>query len=164
MTGLVDTNILVYRFDPRYPVKQAAATDFLRDGAADESLVVPHQALIEFVSVVTTRIAGGASLLTLEEAHREVDAMLTQFRVIYPSEQTLRTALKGAARYRISWFDAHLWAYAEDRGIRTLWSEDLEHGRLYGNVKVLDPFASPSMTCRGVGSCAKASMAQAIPS
>ncbi|MEP7246885.1 MAG: hypothetical protein ABI885_24825 [Gammaproteobacteria bacterium] len=29
-----------------------------------------------------------------------------------------------------SWFDAHLWAYADERGIDTLWSEGFEHGRL----------------------------------
>jgi predicted nucleic acid-binding protein len=40
----------------------------------------------------------------------------------------------------MSWFDAHLWAYADERGIDTLWSEDFEHGRIYGRVKVLDPF------------------------
>ena len=140
MAGLVDTNILVYRFDSRFPAKQTRATALLRQGIVDESLVVPHQALIEFVAVVTRPIAGGQPLLAIEDAHREVEDMLTQFPVIYPTENTLRTALRGAALYRMSWFDAHLWAYADERGLDTLWSEDFEHGRLYGRVKVIDPF------------------------
>lgn len=41
-----------------------------------------------------------------------------------------------AAAYELSWFDAHLWAYAEPR----LLSEDFEHGRLFGTVEVVDPF------------------------
>jgi predicted nucleic acid-binding protein len=137
---LVDTNILVHRFDPRFPAKQDRATALLRQGIADESIVVPHQALIEFVAAVTRPIARGAPLLAPEDAHREVEEMLVQFSVIYPTENTLRIAMRGAALYRMSWFDAHLWAYADERGIDTLWSEDFEHGRTYGRVKVLDPF------------------------
>jgi predicted nucleic acid-binding protein len=137
---LVDTNILVYRFDPRFPAKQDRATALLREGIADESIVVPHQALIEFVAAVTRPIARGAPLLAPEDAYREVEEMLVQFSVIYPTENTLRIAMRGAALYRMSWFDAHLWAYADERGIDTLWSEDFEHGRTYGRVKVLDPF------------------------
>ncbi|MEX2125103.1 MAG: PIN domain-containing protein [Woeseia sp.] len=140
MTGLVDTNILVYRYDPRFPAKQARAEELLRQGIADDSIVVPHQALIEFVAAVTRPIAGDASLLSVEEAHREVDDMLAQFSVVYPTENTLRTALRGAALYKLSWFDAHLWAYADERGFDPLWSEDFEDGRLYGRVRVRDPF------------------------
>jgi predicted nucleic acid-binding protein len=140
MAGLADTNILVYRFDPRFPEKQARATALLRQGILDQSLVVPHQALIEFVAAVTRPIAGGPSLLTTEDAQREVDDMLAQFPVVYPTETTLRTALRGAALYRMSWFDAHLWAYADEHGLDILWSEDFEHERLYGRVKTIDPF------------------------
>jgi predicted nucleic acid-binding protein len=96
--------------------------------------------LIEFVAAVTLPIARGAALLAPEDAYREVEEMLVQFTVIYPTENTLRIAMRGAALYQMSWFDAHLWAYADERGIDTLWSEDFEHGRTYGRVKVLDPF------------------------
>jgi len=79
-------------------------------------------------------------LLAREEAHRKAEDSLAQFPVIYPTENTLRTALRGAALYGLSWFDAHLWAYADERGLDVLWSEDFQHGRLYGRVKVIDPF------------------------
>ena len=137
---MVDTSVLVYRFDPRFPGKQARATELLRRGIADDSLVIPHQALVEFVAAVTRPIARGAALLAREEAHRKAEDSLAQFPVIYPTENTLRTALRGAALYGLSWFDAHLWAYADERGLDVLWSEDFQHGRLYGRVKVIDPF------------------------
>ena len=140
MTGLVDTNILVYRYDPRFPTKQALAIDLLRKGIADSSLVVPYQALIEFVAAVTRSLGGKAALLTVEEAHREVEDMLVQFPVIYPTESTFRTALRGAALYKFSWFDAQIWAYADERGLEPLWSEDFEHDRMYGRVRVQNPF------------------------
>jgi predicted nucleic acid-binding protein len=137
--GLVDTNILVYRYDHRFATKQARAEQLLRQGIAENSLALPHQALVEFVAAVTRPIAG-KPLLAVEDAHREVEDMLTQFRIVYPTETTVRTALRGAALYRLSWFDAHLWAYADEHGFETLWSEDFENGRLYGRVRARDPF------------------------
>ena len=139
MPGLVDTNILVYRYDSRYPQKQEIAADLLRQGILNNSLVLPHQALIEFIAAVTRPMARG-SLLSVDEAHREVEELLVQFPVIYPTENTVRTALRGAALYKLSWFDAHLWAYADERGLDTLWSEDFEDDRLYGRVRVRNPF------------------------
>lgn len=145
MADLVDTNILVYRYDSRFPRKQALATDLLRRGIVDSSIVLPHQALIEFVAVVTRPIGREPPLLSLDQAHREVEEFLAQFPVIYPTESTVRTALRGAALYKLSWFDAHLWAYADERGLNTLWSEDFEDGRLYGRVRVQNPFRDDSV-------------------
>jgi predicted nucleic acid-binding protein len=95
---------------------------------------------VEFVAVVTRPIAGQAPLLTIEDAHREAEDLLMQFPVVYPTETTLRTALRGAALYKLSWFDAHLWAYADERGLDPIWSEDFEDGRAYGRVRVRNPF------------------------
>jgi predicted nucleic acid-binding protein len=138
--GLVDTNILVYRYDARFPQKQALANDLLRQGIVDNSLVLPHQALVEFLAAVTRPIARGPALLTADEAYREVEDLLVQFPVIYPAENTVSTALRGAALYKLPWFDANLWAYADERNLDTLWSENFEDGRLYGRVRVRNPF------------------------
>ena len=53
MPSLIDTNVLVYRFDARYPEKQAVATETLRRGIEDDSVRLPHQAIVEFVAAVT---------------------------------------------------------------------------------------------------------------
>jgi predicted nucleic acid-binding protein len=140
VAALVDTNILVYRFDPRFPLKQEQATELLRRGIVDQSIVLPYQALIEFVAATTRPTSGQAALLTKQEAHREVEDLLAQFQVIYPTDNTLRTALRGAALYQMSWFDSLIWAYADERGLDPLWSEDFQDGRLYGRVRVQNPF------------------------
>jgi predicted nucleic acid-binding protein len=140
VAALADTNVLVYRFDPRFPLKQERATELLRQGMVDRSIVLPYQSLVEFVAATTRPIAGKASLLTEEEAHREVDEMAAQFQIVYPTENTLRTALRGAALYKMSWFDALIWSYADEHGLDPLWSEDFQDGRLYGRVKVQNPF------------------------
>jgi predicted nucleic acid-binding protein len=142
VAGLVDTNILVYRFDPRFPRKQERATELLRRGIVDQSIVLPYQALIEFVAVATRPNKGQASLLTKQEAHREVEELLAQFRIVYPTDNTLRTALRGAALYQMSWFDSLIWAYADEHGLDPIWSEDFQDGRRYGRVSVQNPCAT----------------------
>ena len=142
MASLVDTNVLVYRVDPRFPEKQRVATDLLRGRLRSEQLVLAHQTILEFVAAVTRphRDLDGAALLAPESAYWEAEELLKQFPVLYPDEEVLITALRGVSTYRLSWFDAHLWAYAEVHGISELISEDFEHGRHYGSVRVVDPF------------------------
>ena len=137
--ALVDTNVLIYRYDPRFPDKQSIATDVLRRGVETGSLRIPHQAIVEFVSVAT-RGRPEVRLLDPAEARREAEELMAQFPILYPDEAVLRTALRGAAAYGLSWFDAHLWSYAEVHGIEELLSEDFQHGRLYGTVTVRNPF------------------------
>ena len=140
MASLVDTNILVYRCDPRFPEKRETARTLLRQGLLQEVLRIPHQALVEFVSVVTRVGPGGHSLLPREEAWRQAEDIMMEFPILYPDAQVVRTALRGMAAYQLSWFDAHLWAYAEYYGLPEIISEDFEHGRLYGSVRVRNPF------------------------
>ena len=140
MASLIDTNVLVYRFDVRYPEKQRIARDVLQRGLRDDSVRIPHQALIEFVSAVTRTKVGSDPLLSADEARHEVEELMTQFPILYPNAAIVHSALLGAAAYRLSWFDAHLWAYADYYGLEGIVSEDFEHGRLYGSVRVSNPF------------------------
>ena len=137
---LVDTNVLVYSFDARYLEKQRIARHLLQQGLADDSARIPHQALIEFVSSVTRTRVGSDPLLSPEQARHEVEELMAQFPILYPNAAVVYSALLGAAAYGLSWFDAHLWAYAEHYGLEEIVSEDFEHGRLYGSVRVRNPF------------------------
>ncbi len=143
VASLVDTNILVYCFDPREPAKRAYARELLRQGAAEKTIRIPHQALIEFVSVVTRRKGDGTPLLPEEEAVRQAEGFMAEFSVLYPNEHVFRMALYGTAAYRLPWFDARLWAYAEHYGLSEILSEDFEHGRRYGTVRIRNPFMAP---------------------
>jgi predicted nucleic acid-binding protein len=137
---LVDTNILVYRYDSRFPDRRQIATDLLFQGIKNDTIRVPHQAIVEFVSVVTRPTRSAIPLLAPDDARREAEEMLREFEVLYPVEALVRTALRGAATYQLSWSDAHLWAYAEHYGLPELVSEDFQHERLYGTVRAVNPF------------------------
>lgn len=139
MAALVDTNVLVYRFDSRFAEKQTIATEILRRGIIEDSVRVPHQAVVEFVAAVTRPIRGHV-ILKPADALREAEELLKQFTVLYPNEAILREAVRGCAAYQLSWFDAHLWSYAEHYGLPEILTEDLQHDRLYGAVRVVNPF------------------------
>jgi len=82
VTALVDTNVLVYRFDSRFPERQRRATEVLRQGIRDDSIRLPHQAIIEFVAAVSRPLREGHSLLSPAEARREAEELLNQFAVL----------------------------------------------------------------------------------
>jgi predicted nucleic acid-binding protein len=142
VAALIDTNILVYRFDSRFPNKQRVSTELLRQGIEQNSIRISHQAILEFVAAVSRPLHGGASLLAPEDARREAEEFLHQFVVLYPNEEILRLALRGAAAYQLPWFDAHMWAYAEHHGLETILSEDFQNGRVYGSVQAVNPFVN----------------------
>lgn len=140
MAALADTSVLLHRFDPRSPRKQSIAIELLHRGIAEDSVRVPHQAIVEFVAAATRPAAGGRPLLDPQDARREAEEMLSQFTILYPTETQLRTALRGWAAYGLGWFEAQLWAYAEEYGLTEILSEDFEHDRMYGTVRAVNPF------------------------
>jgi predicted nucleic acid-binding protein len=97
---------------------------------------------VEFIAA-TTRPIRGRAILERPDALREAEELLKQFPVLYPNEAILRQAIRGCTAYQLSWFDAHMWAYAEHYGLSEILTEDLQHDRLYGTVRVVDPFRSP---------------------
>ena len=139
MAALVDTSIPVYRFDNRFAEKQKIAAELLRRGIVEDSVRLPHQAIIEFVVAVTRPIRGHV-ILKQPDALREAEEFLQQLPILYPNEAILRGAIRGSAAYQLSWFDAHLWSYAEHYGLPEILTEDLQHDRLYGTVRVVNPF------------------------
>ncbi len=140
MAALVDTSVLVYRYDGRDRHKQRVATELLRQGIARDSIRIAYQSLVEFYSAVTRPIRGARPLLDPATATREVEELLVQFDIIFPTEEVIHAALRATAAYQLSWFDAQMWAYAETSGLTEILSEDFQHGRLYGRVRVVDPF------------------------
>lgn len=142
LNSLIDTNVLVYRYDPRDPRKQKIATDLIRKEVEAGRARLAHQSILEFIAATTRPLpgSGGVPLLSAREAAWEAEELLRQFKVLYPSEALLRLAMRGWQTYGLNWFDAHLWSFAEFHNIDLLYSEDFQHGRAYGTVRVSNPF------------------------
>jgi predicted nucleic acid-binding protein len=140
VASLVDTNILIYRCDPRDPRKRAVALDVLRQGATSGELRIPHQALVEFVNSATRMRGRAEPIMSFGDAVRQAELFMAEFPVVYANESVFRMALRGKATYGLPWYDAHLWAFAEHYGLPEILSEDFEHGRRYGTVRIRNPF------------------------
>lgn len=141
VAALADANVLVYRRDPRYPEKRRIARELLRAGLAEGSIFIPHQAIVEFVSATAKPVLDGRPILAQPDACREAEELMHEFEILYPVEGMIYLALRGFAAYGMAWFDAHLWAYAEYYGLDTIYSEDFQPGRIYGSVRIVNPFA-----------------------
>ena len=53
-------------------------------------------------------------------------------------------------RHSLSWWDALIVAAAQSCACSALLTEDLQHGQVFGQVRVIDPFASPDQTPEAV--------------
>ncbi|HEY0789784.1 MAG TPA: PIN domain-containing protein [Chthoniobacterales bacterium] len=141
MAELIDTNVLVYRVDARFPGKQGQAQELLDRLVTSDQCRIPHQALVEFYEVATRVLRDiGQPLLNSTEARAEVEMLLLTCTVLYPVEGVLRLALHCKDAYGLNWCDAHLLAHAEYYGCSILYSEDYHDGRYYGTVRVVNPF------------------------
>jgi len=52
----------------------------------------------------------------------------------------LQSALAMSRLHNFQFFDLLLWAVAQRSGCTTLLTEDMQHGRVLGNVTILNPF------------------------
>ena len=94
-------------------------------------------------SAATTRTqpALRRPLLSPPEARTQLHDMVIAVEVLYPVEPMLSLTLLGSAVHGLSWFDARLWSFSEYFGCELLYSEDFQHERRYGNVRIINPFS-----------------------
>jgi len=129
-----DTNILVYAAmgsgkDER---KRERALELI----AAEDFGTSAQVLQEFFVTVVKK---ASRPLTAAQALKWIEQL-----VIFPCQEIdhrlVRIAIELCKRYSISYLDAAILAAAEALGAHTVYSEDLNSGQQYGQVRVVNPF------------------------
>ena len=93
------------------------------------------QVIQEFYSVVTRK---GVPLSPVE-ALSWIERLL-RFPCVAIDAPLVLDAIAISERYRISYWDGAILAAAELVGADTLYTEDLNHGQIYGSVRVVNPF------------------------
>ena len=132
--AFVDTNVFVYAVDAGSPAKRRRAHALLAELAG--SIVISTQVLLEFYVTATRKLA---KPLSPEDAERRVHE-LSGTDVVEVTVPLVRTAITLSREHRLSLWDALIVESARARGCRRLFSEDLPHGRTFGNVRVENPF------------------------
>ncbi len=129
MTAFIDSNILVYAFstDPR----RDRAIEIVANGG-----LINAQVLNELTNVL--RRKQRVSWPVIEDV---IHSVRQRFPNIPPlTVDTHASAVALARDHGCSFYDALIIAAALDGGCNTLYSEDLQHGRAFGGLAVVNPF------------------------
>lgn len=132
----LDTNVLVYIFDRDEPAKQARATHVFQSLAEEGTALLSTQVLQEFYAVATGRLR---TPLALAEAGTAVEAF-TRLPVVTVTPDVVLNAARLHRSDSVSFWDALIIQAALSGGADILYSEDLQHGRRFGGLRIENPF------------------------
>ena len=131
----VDTNVLLYYVDPADSEKQTRAMDWLdrlwMAGAGRLSWQVLHEFYWNAVRKMHIEAAKG----------REIVEDLSRWEPIDTSLGLIQQAWHWMDSAQLSYWDALIIAAARRSGAKYLLSEDLQAGRRYDDLLIVNPFA-----------------------
>jgi len=133
----LDTNVLVYSVDLTSPLKRGRARNLVTDGTTSKLGVISYQVVQEFVNVALGKFRAVVARTDLEQFLRGV---LFPMMAVPSSPWLFLDALRLQEGDQLSWYDALIVAAAIQGRCRILYSEDLQHGRRFGDLVVQNPF------------------------
>ncbi len=136
MRVFIDTNLWAYRLDRREPGKSAFIRDWLRNLALEHDIVISTQVMIELRSVITRKLKPA---LSWQDTRAALEA-LASLEVVPANANLVLDAHELAQSEGLSWFDALIVEAAIRSGCARLYSEDMGHGRIFGELSVMNPF------------------------
>ena len=131
----LDTNVLIYAYDPSVPKKQQVAQNLVRKALAGDILISP-QVLAEFAATLLHKLSPAARS---EDVVSALDA-LAPIKLVATDGDTVRRAVEARAKYGVHFYDGMIIASAERGNCGRIWSEDLNAGQQYFGVIVENPF------------------------
>lgn len=134
---LVDTNILVYAYDPANPLKQEKSIKVLDKLASSRAGALSVQVLAEFIVAVTRKIADP---LDFEAARNSVENYLRSWTVFDLTGLIILEAIRGVREHRFSYWDAQIWATARLNQVPVVLSEDFASGSTVEGITFTNPF------------------------
>jgi len=134
--SFLDTNVLVYAAAGRgaEEQKRRRALDLI----SAENFGLSAQVLQEFYVTVTRKIRVPMAPAAAAEWIEQLEA----FPCLAIDSSLVKLGIEASERWQLSYWDGAILAAAEAMGTRIVYSEDLGHGRQYGQIQVCDPFRS----------------------
>jgi len=131
---LVDTNVILYSRDGRFPEKRNRCAAWLKRLADAQALVISPQAAGEHQVNAQGKLGESQA-----DAARTTQRLLTWCMRPVNAEDVER-ALKIEARWRVRWWDAMHLSYAVGAGCTHFLTEDAQSAPTIEGVKIIDPF------------------------
>ncbi|HKV60590.1 MAG TPA: PIN domain-containing protein [Candidatus Acidoferrum sp.] len=131
----LDTNVLVYAYDPHEPRRQQIARGLVRRALAGE-IVASSQVLGEFATTLLHKLTPATNpddLIGLLDS-------LGPIKLVPLDGDVVVRALRAHAQYGLHFYDGLIVAAAERGGCQKIWSEDLNAGQRYFGIMVENPF------------------------
>ena len=132
--SFLDSNILVYTDDAGSPAKQKAAVALVAESMRTRAGVVSLQVLQEYFAVVTREL--GVDAVT---ARAKVE-LLGAFNVAPVDIDDVLAAIDLHRLHQVSFWDALIIRSAQQARCGRIYSEDLQHGRRFDGVEIMNPF------------------------
>ena len=130
----LDTNILIYAHDGRIPAKQKRARELAGRLLRERRGVISLQVLQEFFAAATRK------LHMPSEAAREYVLSYARFEVASSSTADIVAAIDLHRLHGFSIWDALILRSALSFGCHTLYSEDMQDGRVIEALTIRNPF------------------------
>jgi predicted nucleic acid-binding protein len=133
--SFLDSNILVYTDDHDRPEKQARALDVVQQCRLSGTGVVSTQVLQEYFVTATRKLGVPAQIA------REKVEIFSHFEVVVIQVDDILSAIDLHRLHSVSLWDGLIVRAALAGGCSSLLSEDMQPGRRFDGLEVLDPFA-----------------------
>lgn len=132
----VDTNVLVYAHDSSTPEKQAVAQRVLKRLWTDGTGTLSTQVLQELYVVATSR----QKLAISPQEARDLVGAYAAWPTVLVEPALILTASRLAEEHQLPFWDALIVEAARVAGAEKLLTEDLQHGRVFDDVQIENPF------------------------
>lgn len=133
----LDTNVFVYGFDLRDPEKMDRASHLIRSAISSGRGVVSYQVVQEFFNVAFNRFQKPLGITGAEEYFTTIFKPLLG---VHSSPRLFQEALRIREQHQFSWYDSLIVAAAKEANCSILYTEDMQHGRRIGDLKIENPF------------------------
>lgn len=140
MNGSVffDTNVLVYMYDTDSPQKQDKAKALLEEHGVLGNAFLSTQVLQEFYVNVSKKFARRLS----HEDTLEATTSLSRLPLVQVDTPLILAAVSLGKQVQVHFWDALIIQAALRAGCQRLLTEDLQHGRIIGDLRIENPFLS----------------------
>ena len=137
MRQFFDTNVLVYAHDAHDAGKGDLSRSLVADALDNDQFVVSTQVLAEFyATAMRRRLLGSARALDLV-------LLWSGHEIVAQTPDLIVRAIALHQEHSLSFWDALIVQAALDARCDVLLSEDLQHGRRFGELTITNPFATP---------------------
>lgn len=133
----LDTNVLIYSFDKRSPAKCKKAIELIGEAVEDHHGIISYQVVQEFISAASRKFA---TPLRPDDLNAYVRTILLPLCEVHSSSELFRRALDVSEQTGFSFYDCLIVASALEAGCSTLYSEDLQSGRIFNGLRIVNPF------------------------